>query len=113
MLEIWPAWPSSFGRFQMKDHILAIVSLTVTALAVGYAAWLHSRVQSTQTVFGLLLVAAGGFGICGAGCNWDWFMEHRNGRLLVAICGRTGARVVHGFIGILLVLFGLWFQVAL
>lgn len=97
----------------MKDRTLTIISLMVAAVAVGYAARLHSRVESTQTIFGLLLVAIGGFTICGAGCDWDWFMENHKARLLVTICGRTGARVVYVFIGILCVLMGLRVQVAL
>jgi len=107
----WPPEPSPFQCFiGMKANALSISSIMVAAGAAGYAAWVHSRGESAQTVFGLLLVVIGAVEICGAGCDWDWFMANRTGRLLIAICSRPGARVVYGFIGILLVLLGLWIQ---
>lgn len=55
---------------------------------------------------GLFLVAFGGFALCGAGFNWDWFMMHRKARFMTAILTRTGARIFYALLGIALIVFG-------
>ncbi len=60
---------------------------------------------------GLIFVAIGLFALCGAGFDWEWFMNHRKARFLTAIFGRTGTRIVYGILGGGLVVFG--FLVAL
>ena len=56
---------------------------------------------------GLIFVAAGIFSICGAAFDWDWFINSRKARFVVATFGRTGARVFYGLLGILIVIMGL------
>lgn len=53
---------------------------------------------------GLIVGAAGIFAICGAAFNWEWFMGHRKAMLVVKILGRTGARILYGLLGAVLVL---------
>lgn len=55
---------------------------------------------------GLLFVAMGIFALCGAGLDWNWFMNHRKARFLVWIFGRNGARLVYGLVGCLLIVLG-------
>ena len=56
--------------------------------------------------FGLLLVAAGVFSLCGAGFDWEWFMNNRKARIIAAVLGRKGARAFYAILGIALVVFG-------
>jgi hypothetical protein len=56
---------------------------------------------------GLILVAAGLFSLCGAFFNWDFFMNARKARLVVALLGRTGARFFYGTVGTVGVMAGL------
>ena len=46
-----------------------------------------------------VLVAGGAFSIAGALGDWPWFMGHRRARLFVAVFGRSGARIVYGILG--------------
>ena len=55
---------------------------------------------------GLLFIAAGVFALCGAGFQWNWFMNHRKARFITSIAGRTGARIFYGVLGMVLVVFG-------
>jgi immunity protein 17 of polymorphic toxin system len=55
---------------------------------------------------GLLLVGAGIFTLCGAGFDWEWFMNHRKARLFVMLFGRMGARIFYGILGLVLVVMG-------
>ncbi|MBK8011073.1 MAG: immunity 17 family protein [Deltaproteobacteria bacterium] len=52
-------------------------------------------------------IAAGTFSILGAVKNWDFFMNHRKARRLVAVLGRTGARWFYGVLGTALVVAGI------
>jgi len=56
--------------------------------------------------YGLLFVAAGGFTIAGAVCNWDWFMNARKARFMEALLTRNGARVFYGVLGLALFVIG-------
>ncbi len=56
---------------------------------------------------GLLIVAAGAFSVCGAVCDWDWFINSRKARFWVAILGRNGARAFYAILGVGLVVFGI------
>ena len=51
------------------------------------------------SVMGSLFIAIGLFAICGAGYNWDWFMNHRKARFFVAVFTRTGARIFYMLLG--------------
>ena len=55
----------------------------------------------------LLFVATGVFAICGAGFDWEWFMNHRKTRLIVAVFTRTGARIFYTLLGTGLVTLGI------
>jgi len=48
---------------------------------------------------GSLFIAIGLFAICGAGFNWDWFLNHRKARFFVAVFKRTGARIFYLLLG--------------
>lgn len=56
---------------------------------------------------GLLVMGGGIFAICGATCDWDWFMGHHKAKLLVAMLGRNGARVFYALFGAVLAVAGL------
>ncbi len=60
-----------------------------------------------MNLFGLVFVAAGAFALCGAGFDWDWFMNARKARVFVSMLGRNGARVFYGLLGAALVIAGL------
>lgn len=60
-----------------------------------------------MNLFGLLVVAAGIFSICGAYFDWDWFINSSKARLLVSLLGRNGARVAYGLLGTVITLMGL------
>ena len=55
---------------------------------------------------GLFIVGAGIFSICGGAFDWDWFMESRKAQIFVWVFGRSGARIVYGLLGAVLVIFG-------
>ena len=55
---------------------------------------------------GLLIAAAGLFSIAGAFFNWDFFINSRKAQLVVAIFGRTGARIFYGALGLAIVVLG-------
>ena len=52
---------------------------------------------------GFLMLCAGVFCLCAAAYDWDFFFENMRAQLFVRLFGRTGARVVYGLIGVLLV----------
>jgi hypothetical protein len=60
-----------------------------------------------QALMPFLLVGAGAFSIAGAAKDWDFFMNNRRARLIVAILGREGARVFYGLLGSAFVVGGL------
>ena len=51
------------------------------------------------SIMGSLFIAIGLFAICGAGFNWDWFLNHRKARFFVAVFKRTGARIFYLLLG--------------
>lgn len=53
-----------------------------------------------ETLAPLLLASVGLFCLAGAWKNWDWFMNNRRARLIVALLGRTGARWFYGLLGL-------------
>ena len=55
---------------------------------------------------GLVLAAIGIFSVCGAALDWEFFMNHRKARFMVAILGRAGARAFYGLLGSGLVVCG-------
>lgn len=55
------------------------------------------------------LIGGGAFGIVGACYNWDWFMNHRKARCIVALFGRQGARIFYAILGAALIAIGILF----
>ena len=56
--------------------------------------------------FGLLIVGAGIFSICGAAFDWDFFINSRKAQFFVAILGRNGARIFYGILGLAIAVMG-------
>ena len=56
---------------------------------------------------GLLIVAAGLFGVAGGIFNWEWFMNHHKARFMCTILTRTGARIFYVVLGLGLVVLGI------
>ncbi len=59
--------------------------------------------------FGLAIMAAGAFSVAAAVLDWDWYMNHYKARLVIAILGRTGARIFYALFGFGLGIVGLLF----
>ena len=57
-------------------------------------------------LFGLIIISAGVFSICGAVYDWDWFIHSRKARFFVFLFGRDGARVFYGILGAVVILMG-------
>lgn len=56
--------------------------------------------------FGLVLVAAGLFSICGAAFDWDFFINSRKARFFVSTLGRKGARIFYAVLGLVVLVLG-------
>lgn len=56
----------------------------------------------------LILCLVGGFCILSSVLNWDWFFNDRKARVIVAIFGRTGARIFYILMGTAIIVGGLW-----
>jgi len=56
---------------------------------------------------GLVIAGLGVFLIMGAISNWDWMYNSSRTRLLVFFITRTGARIFHIILGIVMIVFGL------
>lgn len=46
-----------------------------------------------------MVVGGGAFSLLGAWRNWDWFFAWSPAPLVVALLGRTGARIFYAIIG--------------
>jgi hypothetical protein len=62
---------------------------------------------------GLIFIAGGTFSILGAVFDWEWFMNARKARFMVAILTRFGARVFYGILGLALVTFGVLYTLGI
>jgi Immunity protein 17 len=51
---------------------------------------------------GLLIIGVGVFALAGSICDWDWFMNARKARFMVAILTRNGARIFYALLGLAL-----------
>lgn len=56
-----------------------------------------------QVFMVIVIIACGAFSICGGVFDWDWFMNNYKARPLVAIFGRTGARIFYIALGIIII----------
>lgn len=55
----------------------------------------------------LLLILAGLFAACGAGFDWDWFMENRKARMMSELLGdRSRARIFYLILGLAILVVG-------
>jgi hypothetical protein len=55
----------------------------------------------------LFLVAGGLFSVCGAVFDWDFFFNNYRARPIVAMLGRTGARVFYALLGAAIMILGI------
>ena len=60
----------------------------------------------SNTLLGVLVVAAGLFSVAASWFNWDWYFNNYRARLFVSLFGRNGARVAYAILGLVLVVFG-------
>ncbi len=60
-----------------------------------------------MTTISLLLIFAGIFSMCGAGFDWDWFMENRKAQVISDLLGeRSRARVFYFILGLAIFIWG-------
>ena len=55
---------------------------------------------------GAITIALGLFTCSAAIFNWDWYYELQKARWLQALCGRNGARIFFGILGLGLIVLG-------
>lgn len=70
---------------------------------------MHSEDTMAPTQYWLIvgfLLVGGLFSILGGWMDWDFFMENRKAKRLVALIGRKGARIFYGALGAALVVGG-------
>jgi hypothetical protein len=51
-------------------------------------------------------MGVGGFALAGSICDWDWFMNARKARFMVALLTRTGARIFYALLGLIILTLG-------
>jgi len=54
----------------------------------------------------ILSILAGLYSFAGALFDWEWFMTDYKAVVFVRLLGRTGARILYAFLGLLLMAFG-------
>jgi hypothetical protein len=59
-----------------------------------------------KTILAIFLILSGLFSLASSYFNWDWYYNNHRARLIVAIFGRTGARIVYAILGLGLLVFG-------
>ena len=91
------------GRRSVSSPGLApVIGAVAIAAAVVAAWWFESSVgpaQNPRPALGLFLFPAGAFAVVGAIFDWSWFFRARKARFIVAVLGRTGARITYGVLG--------------
>jgi len=55
---------------------------------------------------GLFFMAVGAFAVAGSVFNWDFFLNARKARFVVAVLTRTGARIFYAALGLALLTLG-------
>ena len=66
--------------------------------------------MNKNTVLGLLVTIMGLFSVVCAALNFDWFFANHRARPIVAIFGRTGARLFYVALGTFICYLGVaWF----
>jgi hypothetical protein len=58
---------------------------------------------------GVVLVSSGLLSVFGGLIGWEWFLAHRKAAPIVALLGRSGARVFYVVIGVAVIVGGAWF----
>lgn len=64
-----------------------------------------------EIFFAIIMIAAGAFSLAGAICNWDWFMNNYKAKPFMTLFGRTGTRIIYGFIGVFIIAIAVAFLV--
>jgi Immunity protein 17 len=59
-----------------------------------------------KTILAIFLILSGLFSLASSYFNWDWYYNNHRARLIVAIFGRTGARIFYAILGLGLLVFG-------
>ncbi len=59
-----------------------------------------------QTVMSLVCIGVGIFSICGAVCDWNFFMNNYKAQVFVKLFGRNGARIFYGILGAFIIVCG-------
>jgi hypothetical protein len=59
-----------------------------------------------MNLLGIVFILGGALSTIAAIFNWDWYMNHPKARFLVALIGRTGARLVYAVMGTAFVVLG-------
>jgi hypothetical protein len=77
--------------------------ILVLALGAGLAAamLLGASIEGSpkRPELGLLLIGAGAFAVAGSFFAWGWFFGARKARLVTAVLGLAGARIVYALLG--------------
>ena len=63
--------------------------------------------RSEDLFVGIVAMALGTLLVTAAATNWSWYYSLRSARFLDAKLTRSGARIVHGLLGLTLILVGL------
>ena len=64
-----------------------------------------------EILFAVIMIAAGAFSLTGALGNWAWFMNNYKARPFMTLFGRTGTRIIYGFIGVFIIAIAVAFLV--
>ncbi len=78
---------------------MAPIVLLAAALAMVVAWIVAADLGPQQGIAGLVLVPAGAFAVAGAALDWTWFFGDRRARVITAVFGRVGGRVIYALIG--------------
>jgi hypothetical protein len=62
---------------------------------------------------GYVVIAFGLFTVMAACCDWEFYMNHRKARIVIALMGRQGTRVFYGVIGSAMIVAGVLMAVGL
>jgi hypothetical protein len=75
--------------------VVALIAMCVSWIVAGDR--VHPTDEHAGT--GALGIAIGGFVVCGAVLDWNWFFKNSRARPVVFWLGRRGARVFYAILG--------------
>ena len=64
-----------------------------------------------EITFAIIIIALGAFSLAGGVYNWDWFMNNYKAKPFMTLFGRTGTRIIYGFIGVFVIAIAVVFLV--